>query len=912
MNPRMKKLSLALTQVLGVGVAVGAVSAPALAQQSAEQTAQTRERIEVTGSNIKRVEGETALPVTVISREEIEKTGATTPMELLNLISANNSLGNVNLNSTIGATTNSAQTASLRGLQGGHTLVLINGKRVNGFSGETQGVQGVNLAIIPFSAIERVEVLKDGASAVYGSDAVAGVINFIMRADYRGAEAEAWYGQPTRSGGGAQEKYYASFGFGDLTRDRYNVFVNASYDHQKPLYQNQRNFSNDSTVEFLQLGGFAGSSNTSPGRITTGGIGIPGHTPPDCGAPYNVYETVLGLHCVFDPARQPGVESIPEDKNTNFFVQGKFQLTPNWQLYGHGLYGEDKNRFIIQAAPISSVFSYGPNGDIPATVTIRPSSPFYPHAAAAAAGVDGQNLNVRWRTVELGGRDTTDTNTGYQIVGGIKGTIAERWDTDVSYSYSEGKTVEHTNGGFFLYSRLLPILNSGNVNLFGPNTPDVIAQLHTADFIADVFTGKASTSAVNAKVSGDLFTWGGGTVAGAVGVDFRKEKLNQTPSAAYEGGDITGYGGSSGAVHGDRDVKAAYAELNVPVMRNLELNAAIRTDDYSDFGRTNNPKFSLRWAPTRDVLVRSSYGKGFLAPSLYQLFLPQISGVSQTGLSDPIRCPVTHNIGTDCVTQFGVIFGGNPNLQPEKSEQATFGIVFEPTPAFSISGDYFKIRLNNGITNGIPITTILGDLSTYGNLVNRGPVDPAFPQLPGPITGILQTYINLGSTHIEGWDIEGHYRWPRMSYGRLRLDVQGTYYTRYDFQNLDGTYSGFVGTAFGSVVTGVIPRWKHYAALTWDSGPWNATVANTYQTSYTDWQTDLDGNERTVGSMSLWDFQGQYTGLKNFTFTLGVKNFMDTNPPKTNQQNTFQVGYDPAQYDARARFVYGAIKYQWR
>jgi iron complex outermembrane receptor protein len=905
----MKKLSLALGKALGVGLAMSVATAPAFAQQ----TAQTKEKIEVTGSSIKRVEGESALPVTVISRDEIEKSGATTPMELLQLISSNNSLGNVALTSTIGAATNSAQLASLRGLQGAHTLVLINGKRVNGFSGETQGVQGTNLAIIPFSAIERVEVLKDGASAVYGSDAIAGVINFILRSDYKGAEASVFYGAPTRSGGGAQEKYQGAIGFGDLGRDRYNVFLSASYDHQKPLDQKDRSFSNNSTDRFLeQLGGFAGSSNTFPGNFTTGGIGIVGHSGTTCPGPANVFVD-FGIGCSFDPAQLAGVESIPEDKNTNFFLQGKFQLTPNWQLYAHGLYGEDKNRFRIQGAPISSVFAYGPNGDNLATITAMPDSPFYPHAAAAAAGVDGQPLNVRWRTTPLGPRDTTDTNTGYQIVGGVKGTLADRWDTDISYSYAEGKTTEHTNGGFFLYSRLLPILNSGAIDLTAVNLPaDQLALLHQSDYFADVFTGKASTGMLNAKVSGDLFSLPAGMVAGAVGVDVRKEKLDQTPSAEYVAGDITGYGGSSGAVKGDRNVDAGFLEVNVPLLRSLELDAAVRHDHYSDFGNTTNPKFSLRFQPNRDVLLRTSYGKGFLAPSLYQLDLPQISGVSATGLSDPVRCPVTHNTGIDCVTQFGIVFGGNPQLQPEKSEQFTAGIVFEPTNAFSVSADYFKIRLANGITNGIPIETILGDLATYGNLVHRAAPDPAEGGLPGRITSIDQTYINLGSTHIEGLDLEAHYKLPQYSWGRLRIDISGTYYTRYDFENLDHTYSGFVGTAFGSPVIGVIPRWKHYAALTWDSGPWSATVANTYQSSYTDWQTDFDGNERTVGSMSLWDLQGSYTGLKHFTFTLGVKNVLDTNPPATNQQNTFQVGYDPSYYDARARFVYGQVKYEFR
>ena len=158
-------------------------------------------RVEVTGSNIKRVEGEGALPVTVITRAEIQRSGATTPMELLQQISANNSAGMTTISNSVGALTLSAQTASLRGLGGARTLVLINGNRIDSFAGEVQGVGGVNLANIPFQAIERVEILKDGASAIYGSDAIAGVINFITRSDYTGAEVTGFYGTPTRGGG---------------------------------------------------------------------------------------------------------------------------------------------------------------------------------------------------------------------------------------------------------------------------------------------------------------------------------------------------------------------------------------------------------------------------------------------------------------------------------------------------------------------------------------------------------------------------------------------------------------------------------------------------------------------------------------------------------------------------------------
>jgi iron complex outermembrane receptor protein len=413
-------------------------------------------------------------------------------------------------------------------------------------------------------------------------------------------------------------------------------------------------------------------------------------------------------------------------------------------------------------------------------------------------------------------------------------------------------------------------------------------------------------------MSSELWQMQAGPLALAIGAEYRKDKLTQDYNPVLQTGDVSGYGGNFLNVNADRDDTAFFAEFNIPLLKTLEANVAIRTDNYSDFGRTNNPKATLRWQPNRDVLVRASYGTAFLAPSLYQLFVPNTSGVSATGLSDPVRCPVTNDTGIDCNTQFPVIFGGNTELKPEESENATFGIVWEPTNALSLSADYFKIRLKNSITNGIPIATIFGDLGQYGGLITRGPADATHPNLPGRITGISQTYINLGNTHIEGWDAEAHYRWPRMSWGRLRFDLNGTYYSRYDFQNLDGTYGGFISNNLGSPVAGVLPRWKHYAAFSWDQGPWAATFANTYQSNYTDTQTDLNGDERRVGSMSLYDLQGSYTGFKNLTLTLGVKNLFDTNPPLTNQQNTFQLGYDPLYYDARARFVYGSIRYAFK
>jgi outer membrane receptor protein involved in Fe transport len=627
MDFQRNNLAAALARVLGVGAAI-AVSGAWGQAQNPDVPSNTRPearpdiRVEVTGSNICCVEGEGALPVTVITREEIDRSGATTPMELLQQISANNSLGATSISNSVGALTLSAQTASLRGLGGGRTLVLINGHRVDAFAGEVQGVQGVNLAAIPFQAIERVEILKDGASAIYGSDAIAGVINFITRSDYTGAEVTALYGTPTR-GGGDQYQASGTVGFGDLAKDRWNVVLSAQYNEQKSLDQVDRTYSNSSYIPGIGLVGI--SSNTNPGLITTGGIGAVTNrggtarlalSPEDCAPSTFFNDAVLGTGCFFDPSRVHGVNMIPHEKTWNFFGSGRFQINSDWQAYGTALYSRDESRLVIQPGPVSSLFTYGPLNDIPSTITLQPTSPFYPHQIAADAGVDGQPLDVRYRTFDNGFRDQTDTNENWEVIGGVKGTW-RNWDFDGSLFYSEGKTTEHINGGFQDYTRLLPILNSGVVNFFGPNTPDVIALEQTANYVGDAFRGTSKNYGAQARTSGEIYRLPAGSLALAFGVEARREEFDQIMDPALESGNIIGYGGPIKSTRDkSRDVYAAFTELNVPIVKTLGANAAVRYDHYSDFGSTTNPKFSLRWQPTRTVLVRGSYGTGFLAPSL--------------------------------------------------------------------------------------------------------------------------------------------------------------------------------------------------------------------------------------------------------------------------------------------------------
>jgi iron complex outermembrane receptor protein len=348
------------------------------------------------------------------------------------------------------------------------------------------------------------------------------------------------------------------------------------------------------------------------------------------------------------------------------------------------------------------------------------------------------------------------------------------------------------------------------------------------------------------------------------------------------------------------------------------VNAAVRFDHYGGVGSSTNPKLGLRYQPMKEVLLRASAGKGFRAPSLLDLYAPNTTGVTPPGLNDPLRCPTTGS-SLDCATQFPTLNGGNATLKPEKSHNYTAGIVFEPTNTISVAVDWFTILLQDQINNGIPSAVILGDLAKYGHLVTRGPVDPAFPNLPGPITQIDQTNINVGKTNLSGWDFDARFRIPAGDFGRITVQYTGTYFYKYDSQNIDGSFSPVINQA-NTATGGVVPRLKTYLSTTLATGPWNFTLAYNWQSSYDDLPgtledpTDPAFRTRRVGTYETYDGQVQYLGVKNLKMTAGIRNMFNRAPPYTNAggQTSFQGGYDPTYADPRGRFVYGSLTYSFR
>jgi iron complex outermembrane recepter protein len=915
------------------------VAAAALALLAGAAAAQEAQRIEITGSSIKRIDAETALPVQVITRADIQKSGATNVEQLMQTISAAASSGALASNASSGATTGSISSISLRGLTSIRTLVLVNGRRIApygiGFTGDSVSV---DVSSIPIAAIDRVEILKDGASAIYGSDAVAGVVNFILRRDYTGGEAALDVGN-TQHGGASSRRASLTWGFGDLARDRFNLMLSGTVVKEGALFGRDRGFA--SVGYSVADGNDPTSFHTFPANVLDVDTFNIGGNPsaPGCPAPFalNRGAAVDGPFCVFDPS--PLVTLLPKTDRATVMAAGRFAFSDTLEAFFEASFTKSRQRVVIQPVPFSFLFAlpgnnplnnlapwnglypaeYGPLAGTPhglgsavSTILLRPGTAFYPTAFIQSQLNPGDPLpvlTVFYRSNETGNRDITDHSEAPRFVLGLRG-LAAGWEWESAFLRSESKVREQVNDGFPANSLVLPILNSGRVNFFGPNTPDVVAELRATNFTGDAFKINSALTSVAVKASRELMKLGGGNAGLALGAEVRTEDYLFDPNPTIRTGDISGYGGNFLTTDRSRRVDALFGELNFPFTKTLEFNTAVRFDRYEGVGNSTTPKASLRWQPMPQILLRGSVGKGFRAPSLQDLYLPNTTGVSQAGVSDPLRCPTTGS-RTDCSTQFTVINGGNPALTPEKTTNATLGLVLSPLPQLTLALDAFRINVKDTIVNGIGVATILGDITRYASLVTRGPVDPAFPTLPGPITAISLTNLNLGQIKVGGVDLDVKFTTPAAG-GKVTASLVGTYFSKYDVQNLDGSFSGGLDTT-NAATGGIVPRWKHYASIDYTTGPWGVTLGQSWQKSYNDLAPTGGTPLRRVGAYELWDLQLRYSGLKRLELRAGIRNLFDKDPPYSNAggQTSFQGGYDPAYADPRGRFYYLGATYKF-
>ncbi|MDE2080452.1 MAG: TonB-dependent receptor [Burkholderiales bacterium] len=886
--------------------------------------------VEITGSSIKRIAGETALPVQVITRSDIARTGVSTVEQLLKTITASSTLnGTAVANTGAGGGqggSGSVSLISLRGLGSARTLVLINGRR----SAPSAGGSAVDIATIPLAAIERVEVLQDGASAIYGSDAVAGVVNFILRTKVTGTEVSATLGSPTRSGGGQEARFSVLTGFGDLEADRYNVTAAASYQHIKPIFGSSRSFARNINVA-QQLDKTSSIAFPANVFLPSGKVASPNY--PNCGA-YSIASPLLPGLCRYDNA--PYISIQPESKLANLMVNARFEFSPNAEGYLETSLTRNKTLTTQQhvllygaalpaGSPYTTTLSNLISSQYPqyasvlnkyvgsAIALLPPTSPYYPAAFAAANGIAGQPLPLLFRSVPTGTRKTEDVTDNVRVLAGLRGT-ALGWDYDTGALFSQNKLTTSLTQGWALTDKYLSLVDTGVINPFGDTTdPAALAAAMNSNYNGVFNTTQQSIASIDAKVSRDLFSLPAGMVGLALGGEFRKEKLDIAPSDANRLFLVSGFGSAGVPVSGSRNVASAYAEVNVPILKTLEADAAVRYDRYQRVGSTVNPKGSLRWQPIEQLLVRGSWGSGFRAPTLFDLYQPPANGITTNGQRDRVRCPVVDPANIDCSAQYVTITGGNPGLKPEKSESITLGFVIEPNKRYSLGLDFFHVTVKDIIRTGLAYQTILGDPVTYAGYLVRGAPD-GNPSGVGPILGINQGLTNLGKTIVGGVDVDAKARVLSEPGQRVTLRLAGTYMSKYDQQNLNGSYTSAVNNPGGAGAIGVVLRWRHVASATWEAGPWASTLAWNYQNPYHDTRSNLQPLSvapREVASYSTFDAQVAYTGLARTTLTLGVKNLADTDPPYTNYGGGFVGSYDLSYTDVRGRFAYVNATYRF-
>jgi iron complex outermembrane receptor protein len=821
MTLKTTQLRDAITFALAVGTTAAAGTGAAFAQEGGQQTT-TLDRIEVTGSRIKRADIETSQPIFSLSRDDISAQGLTSVGDVIQNITANGST----LNSTFNNGGNGETRVSLRNLGSNRTLVLVNGKR---WVGGTGLGGAVDLNTIPTAAVERIEVLKDGASTIYGSDAIAGVVNVILRSNFEGAEANAYIGQFDK-GDGTRQAYDFIIG---TSGDRFSAMLGYGYVKEEPVMAGDRYISKEPTYT---TGNQLGSGTSPNGRfaLCPGGYNI--NTNACTGAQTNAPGLLPASGTwTYDgqgsPARSyiPGVDAYnfaPENylltpqERRSVFGNASVDITDNLRFKTTVTYNERVSEQLLAAMPV--VLGSAPGATpLAADVFISQNSIYNPY------GQDVSRINRR--ITETGGRSFNQDVRTFAMNAGFEGTFnfgEKYFDWEAGYFRGQNKANNTTQGLFNLIAlgqalgpsfrdtdgtprcgtAAAPIAGCVPMNMLGGVGGITQEMLDFASFTAhDEYSYTQKNYYAN--VSGDLFALPGGPLGFSFGLEHRTEEGYDSPDALINSGNTTG--NQRTATSGGYDVDEAYLELAIPVLSDvpfaklLDFSVATRYSDYSNFGDTLNSKFGFRWKPIEDLMVRGNWSEGFRAPSIAELFAGQAD--SFPSLADPCNTDrfgdMNPTAQARCLAegvpaggyeqdnqQIRITVGGNPDLMPEKSESYTFGFVYSPhfVEGLDVSLDWWQIKLEDAITT-------IGGESIIEQCVNSGGAgatcDLYTRAADGNIETLLNTTTNIGGTKVEGYDLTVNYRLPETAWGKFSFTWDTTYLAdQEDDLDGDGTY----------------------------------------------------------------------------------------------------------------------------
>ncbi|MGH8373352.1 MAG: TonB-dependent receptor plug domain-containing protein [Gammaproteobacteria bacterium] len=991
-------LKHAVKAALACGMATSLFAGPVAAQDQGTDTATTQlNKIEVTGSKIKRTSVEQAQPIVVINQQEIKATGLTTIGQVLQKLTSSgaalNTLANDGGNFTF---TGGGQTnMDLRNLGSGRVLVLVNGKR---WSSSLDGT--VDLNTIPSSIIDHVEVLQDGASAIYGSDAISGVVNIITIKNFSGEEASAYLGIHNGDGhwDGKSQSYDFTMGTGN---DHSNIVFNASYTNQDGISSTHRNISREPVYG---TGLTRGSSATPQGRF----VFIPNtsSTPND---PNNAPDPATGFTSTqcpttnFGSATSPNYEPLCDltliagqpgtaanqfkpfsSKNDRFnYAAYNYVLTPEERFSGY-LAGHsdlaDNVTFSAdmlyshrdstqQAAPTPLFFaSTSIVADVPGTQKYNPFG--FDLNTQANLGPGWLGLLGR-RMIEDGPRVYQESEDTFRFSGGFNGyfnAAGSEWDWDTGYIFTRDSELD-TNLGSLDVSHLRLAMGDPAacaavpgcvpINFFGGQTNSISANQLAYSAYTQQNQFRNTQRIYNADISNStLMDLPAGPLGFAAGYQYLEHDGYFIPdSVAQHGYDSFNPKVAVPTTSGRLSENSVYTEFDIPLLaklpmvKSLDLDVAVRDTKYDLFGSNTTSRAGLKWAPSDTLLVRATWAQGFRAPTINDLYAgPTLlsaqvadpcSNYTSTGVSATVQQRCANGFGgvsavptsySQPNAQINTLESGNSSVKPETSVSRTIGFVYSPdwAPGLNLNMDYYKIELQKTLqpTGG---QNILDGCYTAGNLADCSRITRT---ASGAIQILNDSITNIGSTTTDGIDIGGSYALPSMSTGDLKVGLDATYIRKYEevFPNASGsgaTVTELAGVERGGTVFPFgVPHWKARGNVVWTVSNWRLEWDIRYTSALTESCSDsFDGSANSLTALGLCsnpnttnnslstnhlgqtiyhDVQINYNfDPMKTTFTFGIRNLLDKNPPSSTQQQL--NSFDPTLYDVPGRFFYGRV-----
>ena len=944
MTFKLKSMPLAISCVLASGALL---AAPAMAQTQDAVSAQAPARVVVTGSLISRTDTETPTPVQVLTAADIQKSGKTSVAELLNDLAAN---GQGTLGTGFsGAFANGASGVSLRGLTVGATLVLVDGHRIAPYPLSDDSQRSfVDVSSIPFDAIESIEVLKSGASSLYGSDAIAGVVNIKLKKNLNGTRLAAETGN-TQHGGGKTHRGSISTGIGDLDNDGYNAFVTAEWRRQGNIKVKDRSQFEWDNADWRSRGGndlrlgvpTDVNSHLTPTNTPflynpsgTGGVNNAANftflDPSKCN-----YQKYMAGQCAV--TNNDGFIQ-PETENINLLVGLTKKLNQDWELAFKGSMFQRKslnNRgtpYLSYSATAFNGNTVVAQGSATPGVNAFGSTLFAPGAVVGKGFVNPYANNARLygfipdvdpdRTL-----DNTATTTRFAL--DLHGS-AYGWDINAAGGITKVKT-DIDYSGYVNRFALYTALRNGTWNPIGGNDPSLVAQ------ISPRFSNslESKLNYLDLVGSRELMQLGAGPLALAAGVHWHKREQNAPPASLTANGTVAS---TTAFVIGDETNSAIFGELQATPIKSLELHVSSRYDHYDTYGNSFTPAASFKWTPVQSFAVRGTFARGFRAPNPAEVGNAGSIFTFNT-ISDPILCPdgkktTKGNVPTACGISPIYVQSTSKDLSPEKSKSFTLGIVAEPMRGLNATLDYYNIKVNN------QIVTSAGNDPSYVPVWVRAPALPVdiatgvgtgtavgIPPV-GPIQYALSPYINAGSTKTSGIEADIGYRWRLPSdFGVVRANVSAAHTFSY-ITEVAGTSFQLAGTHGPSVVSGATGSPKDRAQLTlgYARGPLDVTATINYTSDFSTLDPAIPANDCAttaadvggrlyfdgldqpqyychVASFTTTNLNLQYKLSPNLTLKGSILNLFDRQPPidvATYGNSGTQTAYNASLHQAGA------------